>query len=262
MFIDTHCHLYLNEFSSDLKDVISSANRLNVHSIYLPAINSETHKDLIELERKFPQQCFAMMGLHPCYVKENYRAELDLVYEWLNKRPFAAIGECGLDFYWDKTYVKEQYIVLEQQIEWALQFNRPIVLHTRNATQETIDVIAAHSSEKLKGIFHCFGGSIHEAQQIIELGFSLGIGGVVTYKNSGLDLVLKEIDLKHIVLETDAPYLSPVPYRGKRNEPAFLYQVAERIAQIKTCSLEEVAKITSANAVKIFGEYQSNILQS
>jgi len=259
MFIDTHCHLYLNEFSSDLGDVLLSAEKSNVNSIYLPAINSETHKDLIELERKFPQQCFAMMGLHPCYVKENYLDEMRLVEEWLNKRSFAAIGECGLDFYWDKTFIKEQYIALEKQIEWALQYNKPIVLHTRNATQETIDVIARFRSEKLKGIFHCFGGSIQEAQQIIELGFSLGIGGVVTYKNAGLDLVLKEIDLKHIVLETDAPYLSPVPYRGKRNEPAFLHQIAEKIAQIKSCSLEEVAKITSANAMEIFGEYQFEI---
>ena len=259
MLIDTHCHLYLNEFTFDLGNVLSSAEGLNVKSIYLPAINSETHKELIELEYKFPQQCFAMMGLHPCYVKENYLNELQLVEEWLNKRPFAAIGECGLDFYWDKTFIKEQYIALEKQIEWALQYNKPIVLHTRNATQETIDVIARFRSEKLKGIFHCFGGSIHEAQQIIELGFSLGIGGVVTYKNAGLDLVLKEIDLKHIVLETDAPYLSPVPYRGKRNEPAFLHQIAEKIAQIKSCSLEEVAKITSANAMEIFGEYQFKI---
>lgn len=259
MLIDTHCHLYLNEFTSDLDNVLSSAEGLNVKSIYLPAINSETHKELIELERKHPQQCFAMMGLHPCYVKENYLNELQLVEEWLNKRPFAAIGECGLDFYWDKTFIKEQYIALEKQIEWAIKYNKPIVLHTRNATQETIDVIARFRSEKLKGIFHCFGGSIHEAEQIIELGFSLGIGGVVTYKNAGLDLVLKEIDLKHIVLETDAPYLSPVPFRGKRNEPAFLHQVAERVAQITSCSLEEVAKITSANAMKIFGEYQFKI---
>ena len=255
MFIDTHCHLYLNEFSSDLGDVLLSAEKSNINSIYLPAINSETHLDLIELERKFPQQCFAMMGLHPCYVKENYLDEMRLVEEWLNKRSFAAIGECGLDFYWDKTFIKEQYIALEKQIEWAIKYNKPIVLHTRNATQETIDVIAKFRSENLKGIFHCFGGSIHEAQQIIELGFSLGIGGVVTYKNAGLDLVLKEIDLKHIVLETDAPYLSPVPFRGKRNEPAFLHQVAERVAQIKSCSLEEVSTITTENARKIFGNY-------
>jgi TatD DNase family protein len=203
-----------------------------------------------------------MMGLHPCYVKENYISELELVQEWLNKRSFAAIGECGLDFYWDKSFVKEQYLALEKQIEWALQLNKPIVLHTRNATQETIDVIATHRTENLKGIFHCFGGSLTEAQQIIELGFSLGIGGVVTYKNAGLDLVLKEIDLKHIVLETDAPYLSPVPFRGKRNEPAFLHQVAEKIAQIKSCSLEEVAKVTSANAKIIFDDYQADLMQS
>ena len=262
MFIDTHCHLYLSEFETDINEVILNANIANVGSFYLPAINSETHKEMIELENKFPQQCFAMMGLHPCYVKENYISELELVQEWLNKRSFAAIGECGLDFYWDKSFVKEQYIALEKQIEWALQLNKPIVLHTRNATQETIDVIETYRSENLKGIFHCFGGSLNEAQQIIELGFSLGIGGVVTYKNAGLDLILKEIDLKHIVLETDAPYLSPVPFRGKRNEPAFLHQVAEKIAQIKSCSLEEVAKVTSANAKSIFDDSSSDLMQS
>jgi TatD DNase family protein len=170
----------------------------------------------------------------------------------LKKRKFAAIGECGLDFYWDKTFIKEQYIVLEKQIEWALEYNVPLILHTRSATQETIDVIKKYKTENLKGIFHCFGGSMEEANQIIELGFYLGIGGVITYKNAGLDIVMKELDLKHIVLETDAPYLSPVPFRGKRNESKYLLTIAEKIAIIKNCSLEEIKSITTNNANKLF----------
>lgn len=257
MLTDTHCHLYLPEFSEDRKEMISRAVETGVKAFYLPAINSETHLDLIDLEYQFPDCCFAMMGLHPCYVKENYLEELQIVEDWLSKRPFAAIGECGLDFYWDKSFVKEQYVVLEKQIEWAIKWNKPIVLHTRNATQETIDVIAQFRSEKLKGIFHCFGGTIDEANQIIDLGFALGIGGVVTYNNAGLDKVLAGIDLKHMVLETDAPYLSPVPFRGKRNEPAFLRHIAEKVASIKLCNYEEVISITTQNAHTIFGNYTS-----
>ena len=252
MLIDTHCHLYLEEFKKDIDEVILNAQKNEVQQFFLPAINSETTEALLKLEEKFPNHCFAMMGLHPCYVKENFQDELDFVASWLKKRKFAAIGECGLDFYWDKTFIKEQYIVLEKQIEWALEYNVPLILHTRSATQETIDVIKKYKTENLKGIFHCFGGSMEEANQIIELGFYLGIGGVITYKNAGLDIVMKELDLKHIVLETDAPYLSPVPFRGKRNESKYLLTIAEKIAIIKNCSLEEIKSITTNNANKLF----------
>ncbi len=252
MLIDTHCHLYLEEFKKDIDEVILNAQKNEVQQFFLPAINSETTEALLKLEEKFPNHCFAMMGLHPCYVKENFQDELDFVASWLKKRKFAAIGECGLDFYWDKTFIKEQYIVLEKQIEWALEYNVPLILHTRSATQETIDVIKKYKTENLKGIFHCFGGSMEEANQIIELGFYLGIGGVITYKNAGLDIVMKELDLKHIVLETDAPYLSPVPFRGKRNESKYLLTIAEKIATIKNCSLEEIKSITTHNANKLF----------
>ncbi len=252
MLIDTHCHLYLEEFKKDIDEVILHAQKNEVQQFFLPAINSETTEALLKLEEKFPNHCFAMMGLHPCYVKENFQDELDFVASWLKKRKFAAIGECGLDFYWDKTFIKEQYIVLEKQIEWALEYNIPLILHTRSATQETIDVIKKYKTENLKGIFHCFGGSMEEANQIIELGFYLGIGGVITYKNAGLDIVMKELDLKHIVLETDAPYLSPVPFRGKRNESKYLLTIAEKIATIKNCSLEEIKSITTNNANKLF----------
>jgi len=251
--IDTHCHLYLSEFEQDIEAVISNARQVGVEKMYLPAINSETHDQMLQLEAKYPGHCIAMMGLHPCYVKENYLEELLKVENYLKARNFAAIGECGLDFYWDTTFVQQQYLVLEQQIEWAKQYKLPIILHTRNATKETIEVISKNRSNQLKGIFHCFGGSMEEANQIIEMGFYLGIGGVVTYKNAGLDLVLKEIDLKHLVLETDAPYLSPVPMRGKRNESKFIKIIAEKIATIKNCSFEEVVATTNENAQLIFG---------
>lgn len=252
MIIDTHSHLYLEEFNIDIEQIILQSKQNGVEKIYLPAIDSQTTQLLIQLETKYPNYCIAMMGLHPCYVKENYKSELEKVSSLLQQRKFAAIGECGLDFYWDKTFVKEQYEALEKQIDWALQYQLPIVLHTRNATQETINVIKKYAAKGLKGIFHCFGGSVDEAHQIIEMGFYLGIGGVVTYKNAGLDKVLKDIDLKHIVLETDSPYLTPVPHRGKRNETSYLKIIAEKIAEIKNCSYELVAKTTTQNAMSLF----------
>lgn len=253
MIIDTHCHLYLSEFSNEIVTYINRAIENGIKKIYLPAINSETTDALLTLEEKHPDICIAMMGLHPCYVKSDYKEELQKVEDLLTQRKFVAIGECGLDFYWDKTFIKEQYLALEQQIEWALHYNLPIILHTRNATQETIDVIKKYKNSNLNGIFHCFGGTLEEAKQIIDLGFYMGIGGVVTYKNAGLDLLLNNIDLDSIVLETDAPYLSPVPFRGKTNEPANLKIIAEKIASIKNASYDVVAEITSKNAERLFG---------
>ena len=252
MMIDTHCHLYVKEFETDIESVIRRAEAAGVERFYMPAIDHETNQALINLEERFPGKCFAMMGLHPCSVNEHFQVALDEVSTWLEKRKFAAIGETGLDFYWDKTFVKEQYYALEKQIEWAIQYQLPIVLHTRNATQETVDVIKKYAGTGLKGIFHCFGGSLDEAQQIIELGFYLGIGGVVTYKNAGLAEVLEKLDLANIVLETDSPYLSPVPFRGKRNESAYLKNITEKLAGIKQVSVEEVARITTGNAREIF----------
>ena len=192
-------------------------------------------------------------GLHPCSVKENYKEELDKVDKLLLERKFAAIGESGLDFYWDKTFMNEQYQSLNIQANWALQYKLPLILHTRNAMQETIDVIKSYNGKGLKGIFHCFSGTRQNANDIIELGFSLGIGGVVTFKNSGLADIVKDIDLAHIVLETDSPYLTPVPFRGKRNESSYLKYVVNKIAEIKNMTPEEVADITTANAEMIFG---------
>ncbi|MEJ7627511.1 MAG: TatD family hydrolase [Ferruginibacter sp.] len=250
--IDTHCHLYAEEFRNDLPEVIKKAIELGIERFYLPAIDSSTTNGMLALEKIYPGRCFAMMGLHPCSVNENVRHELYLVEEWLSKRKFAAVGEIGLDFYWDKTFVDQQYTAFRQQVEMALQYDMPIVIHSRNATPETISVINEFSGRKLKGIFHCFGGTIAEAHQITEAGFYLGIGGIVTYKNSGLDLVLPHIDISHIVLETDSPYLAPVPYRGKRNESSYLELIAKKIAECKKITVEEVIEITTANALNVF----------
>ena len=252
ILIDTHCHLYLNEFDSDRAEVISRAKNVGVSKFYLPCIDSKVINDMLKMEMEYKEECFAMMGLHPCSVNETYQAELKIVEEWLQKRKFVAIGEIGLDFYWDKTFNREQYVAFDRQMEWALQYKLPIVIHTRQAMQQTIDAVRPFAKKGLTGIFHCFGDTIEAAQQIIEMGFLLGIGGVVTYKNAGLGLILEKIDLEHMVLETDAPYLSPVPYRGKRNESSYLLPVAQRLADIKNVSIEQVAMITTHNAEKIF----------
>ena len=253
MMVDTHCHLYLAEFKIDIDEVIKRAEAEGVNKFYLPGIDSTEIENIILLENKFPEKCIAMMGLHPCSVKENYLEELAVVKDWLAKRKFAAVGEIGLDLYWDKTFVMQQYEAFRMQIGLSVQYNLPIVIHTRNAMQETIDIVKEFVPAGVKGVFHCFGGTLENANEIIDAGFYLGIGGVVTYKKSGLAEVLDKIDLKHIVLETDSPYLTPVPFRGKRNESSYLKYVVKKLAEIKKVSIEEVAAITTANAEKIFG---------
>jgi TatD DNase family protein len=253
MMVDTHCHLYLGEFKVDIEDVLKRAGAAGINKFYLPAIDSSETENMLILESNFPGKCFAMMGLHPCSVKENYLNELAIVKEWLTKRKFVAVGEIGLDFYWDKTFVTQQYQAFRMQIEWSLQYKLPIVIHTRNAMQETIDVVKEFVPAGVRGIFHCFGGTLENAKEIIDAGFYLGIGGVLTYKKSGLAEVLEQIDLKYLVLETDAPYLTPVPFRGKRNESSYLKYIVERLAVIKNTSVDEVAAITTTNAEKIFG---------
>ena len=251
-FIDSHTHIYLPDFASDIDSVIDRAQKENVKKYFLPAIDSSHHQEMILLEKQFPDFCFAMMGLHPCSVKENYLNELKIVEDWLNEKSFVAIGEIGLDFYWDKTFTKQQYHAFEIQMQWALDKNLPIVIHTRNAIQEAINVVEPFAKKGLTGIFHCFGDDIITAKKIMDMNFYLGIGGIVTYKNSGLHEVLKQIPLSSIVLETDAPYLTPIPFRGKRNEPAYIRIIAEKIAEIKEISVEEVANSTTANSEKIF----------
>ncbi len=251
--IDTHSHIYLPEFDKDRTEMLQKAEKEGVSSIFMPAIDSATHEQMLQIELDFSGRCFSMMGLHPCSVKENFEEELRIAAAYLEKRKFIAVGEIGLDFYWDRAFSAQQYKAFHQQTEWALQYNIPIVIHSRNATDECIEVVAEHQKGKLKGVFHCFSGDAIQAQKVIDLGFYLGIGGVVTFKNSGLDKVMETVDMKNILLETDAPYLAPIPFRGKRNEPAYLKYVVEKLAAIKNISVEEVAAITTANAEKLFG---------
>lgn len=255
--IDTHCHLYSKEFSDDLGQVMKRAADTGVDRFYMPAIDSATTDVMLQVENGYPGICIPMMGLHPCSVNENYLSEILHVEEWLSKRSFAAIGEIGLDFYWDKTFIEQQYLAFRKQAQLALYYDLPIVIHSRNATAETIQVIKEYEGKGLKGIFHCFGGSLEEARQITNAGFSLGIGGVITYKNSGLAEVITSVDIKHIVLETDAPYLAPVPFRGKRNESSYLEIIARKIAESKKITFAEVARITTDNALAIFEKSSS-----
>lgn len=250
--IDTHCHLYVKEFENDIGQVIADAQQQGVQQFFLPNIDSDSIDSMLRLEANYPGVCIAMMGLHPCSVKADYKQQLQLVADWLQKRPFAAVGEIGLDFYWDKSFEQQQYEVFRKQIELALQHQIPIVIHTREAMQQCIDVVAAYKGSGLKGIFHCFGGTVEEAEKIINLGFYLGIGGVLTYKKSGLPEVLRHISLQHLVLETDSPYLAPVPKRGKRNESGYLKYIMAALAEIKKCTPEEIARITTANATFVF----------
>jgi TatD DNase family protein len=252
--IDTHCHLYGKDFKNDIEQVIERAQAAGVSKFYLPGIDSEVIDSMLELEAQYPDTCIAMMGLHPCSVKEDYKEELAVVKQWLDKRPFVAVGEIGLDFYWDKTFTRQQYEAFEMQMEWALEKQVPIVIHTRNAMQETINTVKPFAQKGLKGIFHCFSGSYESATQIVNMGFLLGIGGVLTYKNGGLPAALEKIGLEHMVLETDAPYLTPVPFRGKRNESSYLTYIIEKLAEVKNVPVDEAARVTTENALKIFGK--------
>lgn len=252
MLIDTHTHLYLNRFEEDRAAVMQRAIDNGVARFYLPNIDSTSIDDMLQLEADYPGQCFAMMGLHPCSVKENYKEELAAVKKWLDQRPFCAVGEIGLDLYWDKTFFEQQKEAFRIQIQWAKDLNLPIVIHSRASTWEVIEILRAEQDDKLRGIFHCFGGSVEEANAITALGFYLGIGGVLTFKKSGLDKTMEAISLEHVVLETDAPFLAPSPYRGKRNESSYVRLIAEKMASIKNMTLEEVTAITTQNAMKIF----------
>lgn len=251
--IDTHTHIYLNQFDNDRAATVDRAVKAGVSRMLMPNIDSHTVGDMLAVTRKFPEQCLPMMGLHPTSVKETYRTELSVIENWFTKEHFAAVGESGLDLYWDTRYEQEQKEALEMHIGWAVQYNLPLVLHSRNSLKLLMDMIDQHRQPALTGVFHCYPGGPEDAFKVIDMGFMLGIGGVVTYKNSLMAEVVKAVNLEHIILETDAPFLSPVPYRGKRNESAHLVYVAERIAEIKGVTVEEVASVTTANARKLFG---------
>ena len=245
--------MYAEEFDVDINNVLQRALDSGISKCYLPAIDSTSTERMLSVERRFPGTCVAMMGLHPCSVNEHFELELEHVASWLAKRKFAAIGEIGLDYYWDKTFTSQQQQAFNVQMEWALEYDLPIVIHTRNAMQDTINAVKKFVPKGIRGIFHCFSGSYESAVEIIKCGFYLGIGGVITYKNAGVAEVLEQIDLRHMVLETDAPYLTPVPFRGKRNESSYIEHVVNKLALIKNCSKEEISEITTLNAQKIFG---------
>ncbi len=251
--IDTHTHLYAEEFDEDRKEAIQRAINKRITEFYLPAIDSESHEKMLQLEAEYPGQIFSMMGLHPCYVKpETWEQELEIVKNYLDQRTFPAIGEIGIDLYWDKTTLDIQVKAFEQQIDWAIEKDLPIVIHTRESFDETFEVLERKKHPKLRGIFHCFSGDLEQAKHAIDLNFILGIGGVVTFKNGKIDQFLNEIPLDKIVLETDSPYLAPVPFRGKRNESSYLDLVAGKLVDIYKVDFSEIDGITTENARKLF----------
>ena len=249
---DTHTHLYSESFEADQEQMISRALQAGVSRFFVPAIDSTYSVAMYALERKYPKLVFLMTGVHPTHVKEDYEAELEHVKKALESRTFVAIGEIGIDLYWDKTTLKQQQDAFRTQIQLAKHYQLPIVIHCREAFDEVFEILEEEKSEDLFGIFHCFTGTIEQAHQAISYNMKLGIGGVVTFKNGKIDQFLSQIDLKHIVLETDAPYLAPVPYRGKRNESAYIMEVLKKLSFIYEESEENIAKITTQNSRDIF----------
>jgi TatD DNase family protein len=254
MIIDTHAHLYSKQFNHDRAAMLQRCDTEGVKKIYLPAIDSETHDAMIALEAAYPDRCFAMMGVHPCSIDADFEKELAIAEEWLSKRPFCAIGEIGIDLHWDKTFFEQQKTAFVRQMHWAQDLGLPIIIHSREAMDEIIDILEENTFYTEGGILHCFTGNVEQAKRLIAMGFYLGIGGVATYKNGGLEPVIKEIGLEHLVLETDAPYLAPIPFRGKRNESSYVKYVAEKISEVLIVDLKEVARVTTANAEKIFSK--------
>lgn len=250
---DTHTHLYSEEFDQDRNEMIQRAIDAGVSRFFIPAIDSTCTKAMYELEKNYPENVFLMMGLHPTYVKENYLEELQHVEDELHKRKFYAIGEIGMDLYWDKTHLEEQQIAFRTQIRLAKHYKLPIVIHCREAFDEIFAILEDEKSDDLFGIFHCFSGTYEQALKAISYNMKLGIGGVVTFKNGKIDQFLNQIDLKNIVLETDSPYLAPIPFRGKRNESSYLVNVVDKLAQIYSLSANEIATITTENSKAIFG---------
>lgn len=250
---DTHTHLYSNQFDEDRDTMVQRAFDANINRFFVPAIDSGYAEAMYALEKKYPKNVFLMMGLHPTSVKDTYKEELDFVEKQFSERDFYAVGEIGIDLYWDKSTLAIQQDAFRRQIQLAKQKQLPIVIHCREAFDEIFEVLETEKADDLFGIFHCFTGTLEQAQQALSYNMKLGIGGVVTFKNGKIDQFLNQIDLKHIVLETDSPYLAPTPFRGKRNESSYLLQVAEKVASIYNLSIEEVAAITTQNSKDIFG---------
>ena len=250
---DTHSHLYDNKFSEDRAAMIARSFEQNIKRIFIPNVDQYTVKGMMDIVAEHPQKCFPMIGLHPCHVKKNFKDELAVLKTHLDAGGFCAVGEIGMDLYWDKSFIKEQKEAFRVQIRWAKEKDLPIAIHCRDAFDEIFEILHNEKDELLRGVFHCFTGSIEQANRAIDLNFYLGIGGVVTFKNSGLDAVVKEIDLKHLMLETDSPYLAPHPKRGKRNESSYLIHIAEKLADLHQVSIEKLAQITTDNSIKLFG---------
>lgn len=253
MLIDTHAHIYSEEFNDDIDEVITRAYDSDVRKVILPNIDSSSVKKMLDLADQYPQICYPLMGLHPTSVGEDYQEELELVEFWLKKRKFYGIGEIGIDLYWERAFLEQQIIAFRHQLQLAKKYQLPVVLHVRDSFEEVFEVVQEEMEGGLTGVFHSFTGSVEQAARITDLGFKIGIGGIVTFKNSGLDEVVRQIDPKHLILETDAPYLTPTPFRGKRNESSYLIHIARKIAALHDLSVHEVARITSVNAVNLFG---------
>lgn len=253
MLTDTHTHLYAEQFDEDRDQMIRKAINLGITRFFIPAIDSNYYQKMYALEKNFPDNVFLMSGLHPTHVKADFEKELEIVKKQLNSHKFYAVGEIGMDLYWDKTFIKEQQEAFLVQISWAKERGLPIVIHCRDAFNEIFDVLDKVNDDRLFGIFHCFTGNEQQANQIINYGFKLGIGGVVTFKNGGIDKFLSKIPIQHIVLETDSPYLAPAPYRGKRNESSYLVNILSKLVEIYDMTPEEIARITTQNSRDIFG---------
>jgi len=251
--IDTHTHLYLEQFKDDIDDVISRAKAIGVQRFYLPSINSKYNQSMHDLEKKFPNDIFCMIGLHPCYVDDNFDLEIDFVKKQIEKHDYKAIGEIGIDLFHEKKYFEQQVIAFEEQIKLAIDYDLPIVIHSRDSFDEIFKVLEKFKSEKLRGIFHCFTGNIDQAYRIIDLNFHIGIGGVLTFKNGKISEFLNEIPINKIVLETDSPYLAPSPHRGSRNESSYLKIIADKLAEVYNLEIDEICKITQQNSIEVFG---------
>jgi TatD DNase family protein len=251
--IDTHTHLYLEQFRDDIDDVISRAKAVGVEKFYLPSINSKYNKSMHDLEKKYPDNVFCMIGLHPCYVDDNFDLEIDFVKKQIEKHDYKAIGEIGIDLFHEKKYLDKQVDAFEEQIKLAIDYDLPIVIHSRDSFDEIFEVLEKFKCEKLRGIFHCFTGNIDQAHRIIDLNFHLGIGGVLTFKNGKISEFLNEIPINKIVLETDSPYLAPSPHRGSRNESSYLKIIADKLAKVYNLEIDEISNITQQNSIEIFG---------
>ncbi|ABU69572.1 TatD family hydrolase [Vibrio campbellii] len=250
--IDTHAHIYASEFDNDRDEVVKRALEQGIDKILLPNIDLESIEPMLKTEAAYPEICRSMMGLHPCYVDGNVEQTLAIIRGWFEKHNFIAVGEIGIDLYWDKTFRAEQEVAFVTQLNWAKEMNLPVVIHTRDSIEETLTLLSQEQDGSLRGVFHCFGGSVEEAQAINELGFHLGLGGVSTFKNGGMDKVVPHLDMNGVILETDCPYLAPVPHRGKRNEPAYTSLVAARVAELRGESVEAIDAITTKNAEALF----------